>query len=114
MYTKPEKPDYVDTKGLSLVRRDSCKLVRSVCEAALHSIMHDLDTAKAVASVQAALMRLVRGEVPTEQLLLSKTLRTDYKSEAQPHLQVARAMEKRAPGSGPRSGACARARAVCW
>ena len=128
MYTKPEAPDYLDIKGLSMIRRDSCKLVRETCDAALRHVMYDRDTQLAVQAVQRRatdLMEvsihvcladtrvllgrhltivLAQGRVAMADLVLSKTLKNTYASQSFPHLHVAKQMEKRTPGAGPRSG----------
>lgn len=106
MYTRPDKPDYVDSKGIQLVRRDNCKLVRTVSAAVLHKVMYERDVDGAVAVVQDAVKRLLAGEVPLDDLVLSKTLRNEYKVDNQPHVLVARKIEERngIAGSGPRSG----------
>ena len=52
MYTKPSEPDYIDAKGIQLVRRDNCKMVRDVSKAVLNIIMHHRDLEKAVKLVK--------------------------------------------------------------
>ena len=47
---------------------------------------------------------LLQGKIPIEKLTLSKALRTGYKNLDLPHLAVARKMEQRDPGSGPKPG----------
>lgn len=104
LWTKPDAYDYIDVKGLSLVRRDSCKLVKRLCKNALDTLLHERDLGKAVGDVRAALLALASGEVPMEDLVVSKQLKTDYKTTSHPHLHVAKTMRKRQPGSEPRSG----------
>ena len=95
MYTKPDKPDYIDTKGIQLVRRDSCPLVKEVSTQVLHAIMHDKSTEAALAAARACVARVLRGEYGIEHFVVSKTLRSDYKNQAQPHLHVARKLAQR-------------------
>merc|ERR1719277_2681916 len=40
-WTKPEKYDKLDTKGIETVRRDNCGLVRQVVETCLRTILID-------------------------------------------------------------------------
>ena len=54
MFTKPDKPDYIDTKGIQLVRRDSCPLVKEVSTAVLDAIMHDKNTEAALDAARGA------------------------------------------------------------
>ena len=104
MYTSPDKADYVDIKGLQLVRRDSIPLVREVSNAILDAIMHDRDPHKAVGEAKACIMRVLRGEEPLEKFIVSKTLRSDYKNKSQPHLIVANKILRRT-GARTHSGA---------
>ncbi|NBS69683.1 hypothetical protein EBT31_12345 [bacterium] len=39
LYSKPDAPDYMDVKGIQLVRRDNCPLVRTASSEILHVIM---------------------------------------------------------------------------
>ena len=42
-WTKPEKYDKMDTKGIETVRRDNCRMVQNVIETVLHKILIDQD-----------------------------------------------------------------------
>ena len=42
-WTKPEKYDKMDTKGIETVRRDNCLLVQNVIETVLNKILIDRD-----------------------------------------------------------------------
>lgn len=95
MYTKPTAPDYVDVKGLQLVRRDNCPLVKDVSSAILHKIMHERSAEQAVEEARAAVLRVLRHEEPLDKFVVSKALRADYKNTAQPHLYVARKIQRR-------------------
>ena len=101
MFTSPDKPDYVDVKGLQLVRRDNCPLVKEVSAAILDKIMHERSPEGAVEEARACVLRVLRGEEPLEQFVVSKALRTDYKNTAQPHLHVARKILQRTGSSVP-------------
>jgi len=118
MYTSPEKPDYIDAKGIQLVRRDNCPLVRDISTKVLNTIMYDLDVNQAMEHARNAARDLLYGKVPVEKLVVSKSIRRikyeekdgeiqaihDYKSSAQPHITLALKLERREPGTGPRSG----------
>lgn len=95
MYTRPEAPDYVDTKGLQLVRRDSCPLVKEVSTAVLDAIMYRRDTAEALDLARRFVADLLAGRHAVEKFVVSKTLRSDYKNDKQPHLYVARKLAAR-------------------
>lgn len=104
MYTKPDTPDYVDIKGLQLVRRDSPPLVKDVSTKILDRLMHDRSPDLAMREAKDAILKVLRDEEPLEKYVVSKTLRTDYKNpESQPHLIVARKIKART-GAHTQSG----------
>ena len=130
MYTNPKTPDYIDAKGIQLVRRDNCPFVKRVSQKVLDTIMYELDTQKAVEIVQNAANELLNHEVKCDDLVVSKSLKRlsyvkkqneipsnkfsikcdgfylvhEYKSSNQPHLIVSRKIEERESGTGPKSG----------
>lgn len=101
MFTSPSGSDYVDIKGLQLVRRDSCPLVRDVGNAILDKIMHQRSPELAVQEAQRLILRVLRHEEPLEKFIVSKALRSDYKNTAQPHLYVARKIMQRTGAALP-------------
>lgn len=118
MYTKPEKPDYIDAKGIQLVRRDNCPLVRKISKEILNIIMYEKDIEKAKKITQEYIRKLENNEIPIDDLVVSKSLKRikytyDKNSELkvehdyanpQPHVQVAENIERREKGTGPKSG----------
>jgi DNA polymerase delta subunit 1 len=87
-------PGKLDIKGIQLVRRDCSPIVKTTTEEMLGAIMHDLDISKAVEVAKTTIMRLLTGQIPREQLIVSKTLRGSYKID-QPHAAVARKISQR-------------------
>lgn len=74
-YTKPDAPDYVDCKGIQLVRRDNCPLVKRVSREVLDRVMYHRDVDSAVAIVRKTAEALLKNAVSMEELVLSKTLK---------------------------------------
>jgi DNA polymerase delta subunit 1 len=95
MYTRPEAPDYIDTKGIQLVRRDNCPLVKDVSAELLHCIMHDKDAGRAVEAARRHVLAVLDGQHPLDKFVVSKTLRGGYKNDNQPHVHVARKIAAR-------------------
>ena len=95
MFTKPDAPDYLDVKGLQLVRRDNCPLVKDVSSAILNKIMYERSPEGAVEEARACVLRVLRHEEPLDKFVVSKALRGDYKNTAQPHLYVAKKILQR-------------------
>ncbi|NDC90022.1 MAG: hypothetical protein EB075_14705, partial [Bacteroidetes bacterium] len=104
MYTKPEAPDYIDAKGIQLVRRDNAPFVKDISKTVLHNIMYHRDVLGSVDLVQEKAKDLLEGKIPVDQLVVSKSMRKDYANDKQPHLAVANKIEERNPGSGPKCG----------
>jgi DNA polymerase delta subunit 1 len=127
MYTNPDSPDYIDAKGIQLVRRDNCPFVKQVCKSVLNTIMYEQDLEKAISVSQQAGSQLLSGQVEIDDLVVSKSMKRvsyttnepqkkkfvkgrshylvhDYDNANQPHLTVALKREEREPGTGPKSG----------
>jgi DNA polymerase delta subunit 1 len=104
-FTDPNEPGKVDAKGISLVRRDSCALVRDVTKQALDLILIHRDPKAACAVIHEAAKRLLAGQVPLDELVMSKALRGTYKAGIlQPHDVVRGKIAARSPGEEPRAG----------
>jgi DNA polymerase delta subunit 1 len=104
MYTNPEKPDYIDAKGIQLVRRDNAEFVRDISKKVLHMIMYDRAIIEAMEYVKQQARQLLDGNIPIDKMTVSKSLRKDYKNNNQPHVHVANKIEQRKPGTGPKCG----------
>lgn len=91
MFTKPDAPDYIDIKGLQLVRRDSPPIVKQVSHRILESIMHARSSETAVDAARTAILDVISGNEPLANFITSKSLRSSYVNpNAQPHVVVAR------------------------
>lgn len=92
-------------QGIQVVRRDVAPFVQRTYKTALEMVLADRAFGRARAFVLRAAEDLLRGRVALEDLVVSKTLRADYKNEKQPHLMVADKMEARGgAGARPRIG----------
>ena len=96
--------DYIDVKGLQLVRRDNTPYMREVCKELLDVILESNDTTTPKALALQRAVELLGGSVPNEKLILSQQLGDSYKSDNLPHVQVRNKMRDRQPGSEPQSG----------
>lgn len=98
MYTSPDKMDYIDTKGIQMVRRGTVEAVREMCVDVLNKIMINKSSELAVAAAQQHVLEFVRGNIPLEKLVMSKSLRSGYKNASQPHVAVAEKLRQRRGG----------------
>ena len=96
--------DYIDVKGLQLVRRDNTPHVREVCKELLDVVLESSDTVAPKALARKRAVELLEGEVPNEKLVLSQQLGDSYKSANLAHVRVRDKMKLRQPGSEPQSG----------
>ncbi|RWS01117.1 uncharacterized protein B4U79_12154 [Dinothrombium tinctorium] len=104
LYTKPEKPDKLDCKGLEIVRRDNCKLVPELLKEVLDLIFMKQNVQGAIEYAKNIFDQLKNYTLPIEKLIISKQLsKLNYKAK-QPHIELANKIEKRNPGSGPKLG----------
>ena len=110
--------DYVDVKGLQLVRRDNTPHMREVCKELLDVILTSGDTGPPMDLARKRANELLGGEILNDQLILSQGLSDSYKVGGknvsitspesininQAHVQVVNKMRQRKPGSEPQSG----------
>jgi DNA polymerase delta subunit 1 len=95
--------DKIDVKGLQVVRRDSCKFVRDTCKSLLETVLESPDPAAAVRMAREAKEQLITGKVEQSNLVLTKSLASEYKVQM-PHVEVVKKMRQRNPGSEPQIG----------
>ena len=110
--------DYVDVKGLQLVRRDNTPHMREVCKELLDVVLTSGDTGPPKELAKERAIELLSGDIPNEKLILSQGLSDSYKVDGRPvsitspescninqaHVQVVNKMRMRKPGSEPQSG----------
>jgi DNA polymerase elongation subunit (family B) len=110
--------DYIDIKGLQVVRRDNTPHVREVCKELLDVVLDAPDTGPPMELAKERAIELLSGDVPNDKLILSKSLSDSYKVNGEPvsvtghrigeinqaHVQVVHKMRDRKPGSEPQSG----------
>jgi len=119
--------DYIDVKGLQVVRRDNTLFVREVCKELLDVILESKNPEGAITLAKKRAVELLDGRVPNEKLILSQKLADSYTARFEdsegnktkkvvstesddsdhinlPHVQVVNKMREREPGSEPQSG----------
>ena len=121
-WTKPDKFDKMDAKGIVTVRRDNCPLVanlvntclRTVCifigsgGARTHSrqLLIERNVTGAIEIVKETISELLTNRVDISQLVITKQLSKgaeDYTGK-QAHVELAERMRKRDAGSAPAMG----------
>ncbi|KAF8937609.1 delta DNA polymerase [Dissophora ornata] len=103
-WTRPEKYDKMDTKGIETVRRDNCRLVQSVIDTCLRKILIDRDVIGAQEYTKQIIADLLQNKIDMAQLVITKALsKTDYANK-QAHVELAERMKQRDAGSAPALG----------
>tara|TARA_B110000977_G_scaffold28977_1_gene37460 strand:+ start:593 stop:3364 length:2772 start_codon:yes stop_codon:yes gene_type:complete len=96
--------DYIDIKGLQVVRRDNTMFVREVCKELLDVVLESSDTGPPKQLALERAINLLEGDIPNDKLTLSQQLGDSYKNPNLPHVRVRDKMRERQPGSEPQSG----------
>ncbi|KAF5355326.1 hypothetical protein D9758_006032 [Tetrapyrgos nigripes] len=103
-WTKPEKWDKMDSKGIETVRRDNCRLVSTVIETCLHKMLINRDVEGAEEYVKQTISDLLQNRIDMSQLVITKALaKTDYEGKLA-HVELAKRMKQRDAGSAPALG----------
>lgn len=104
IYTTPDSPDRIDTKGIETVRRDNCELVRTVVESCLSKILLEKNIESAKSFVKDVVRDLYMERIDLSQLVISKTYTKSNYSTRQAHTELAERLRKRglAVGIGDR------------
>jgi len=105
-WTKPDKYDFMDAKGIEVVRRDNCRIVKSVVQECLNRILIDRDVDSAVEHVKQIISDLLCNRLDLSLLVISKALsrKSEDYAVSQAHVKLAERMKKRDPGTAPAMG----------
>ncbi|PPQ66648.1 hypothetical protein CVT26_009402 [Gymnopilus dilepis] len=103
-WTKLDKYDKMDAKGIETVRRDNCRLVSTVIETCLHKMLVDRDVKGAEEYTKRTISDLLQNKIDMSQLVITKALaKADYVGK-QAHVELAERMKQRDAGSAPALG----------
>lgn len=102
-YEDPDKPGKVDVKGLACIRKDICPFLRERCMKVINLLLA-FSNDQALAVARTAAVDLLSANVPIDQLILTRQLADEYKTDKHAHVQVARLIEQRNPGAKPVTG----------
>jgi DNA polymerase elongation subunit (family B) len=96
---------YQNSMGIATKRRDYAGIVKVIYGGAIRILLTQKNPHAAVEFVKEKLMELARGKTSMNQLLLTKSLRSEYKSATPPaHRMLADRITLRDPGNAPASG----------
>ncbi|MDC1321203.1 hypothetical protein N8261_04510 [Flavobacteriaceae bacterium] len=94
-----------NSMGIVLKRRDNAPIVKDVYGGIIDILMKEKDIQKAVDFLQACLQDIIEEKYPMDKLIITKSLRSNYKNPKQiAHKVLADRIGKRDPGNKPSSG----------
>ncbi|XP_076249179.1 DNA polymerase delta 1, catalytic subunit [Calliopsis andreniformis] len=103
-FTRPDKYDKMDCKGLETVRRDNCPLVANMMNTCLQKLLIDRNPTDALNYAKQIISDLLCNRIDISQLVVTKELtKTDYAAK-QAHVELAAKMKKRDAGTAPKLG----------
>jgi len=101
-----KSPDKFKQKSMGIVlkRRDNANIVKIICGNIIDQILNKRSPKGAVEKTQEILDKTIRGLIPLDKFIITKTLKTTYKNrESIVHAVLADRMAKRDPGNKPQS-----------
>jgi len=98
--------DYVQkSMGIATKRRDYAPIVKTIYGGAIKILLTEKDVAKAAEFVKKWVGDMIDNKVSLNQLMLTKSLRSEYKTPTPPaHKVLANRITQRDPGNAPASG----------
>lgn len=94
----------IDMKGIDAVRRDRSKLVKMLSESILEALLVKKDLGLALGTLKSTLNQVAELKAPLDWLVLSKSLKSTYASENQPHVKAWKRMIARGATNAPDIG----------
>jgi len=106
LWTKPDKYDKIDAKGIETVRRDNCPLVKDVIGNCLNKILIDRNIEGAKDYAKQVISDLLQNKLDLSLLVITKALSKEGSQYAnkQAHVELAERMRKRDAHSAPAIG----------
>lgn len=83
IWTREDKYDKIDTKGLEAVRRDNCELVRVMVETVIKKILVDRSVDDAINYCKGLISDLLQNRIDISLLIISKSLSKKSEEETQ-------------------------------
>lgn len=74
LYTKPDKWDKIDAKGIETVRRDNCSLIKDVVTTCLDKILIDKNPELALDYCKGIISDLLQNRIDLSMLVITKGL----------------------------------------
>lgn len=101
----PEKYDKIDNKGVILTRRDNFNLLKIAYKTIVDIYMEkgSIGNNEVIKYIENIMDSIKNKNVNLDDLIITKSLRKDYKSQNIPHLVLSRKLAERDPNNAPRA-----------
>jgi DNA polymerase delta subunit 1 len=104
LYGTSTEKFYQNSMGIVLKRRDNAQICKKIYGGIIHIILNEQDVQKAIEFFIKSVKDLLEGKEDLQNLVITKTLRAEYKSpESIAHKVLADRMAERDPGNKPQS-----------
>ena len=103
-WSNPNTPDKIDTKGIEIVRRDTCLFVQNIMKSILEFIFKQRDVQGAVCFVHERISRLLNRQIDIDELVITKQWSKQVYKTPQIHVELAKTIAKRDPTIAPGLG----------
>lgn len=99
LWTKPERPDKKDMKGVESVRRDNCQLASTMVDKVLDILLVEKNVEKAKAFTKSQIADLLSNNVDISMLIISKGVSRDIEGDnykvKMPHIELIKRLKAR-------------------
>lgn len=100
----PNKKPKVKSMGIVIVRRDNANILKKVFGGIIDIILNQHDIPASITFLKNQLEEMVKGNIPLEELIITKTLKASYKNpKTIAHKVLADRISLRDPGNKPQS-----------
>jgi DNA polymerase elongation subunit (family B) len=101
----PEKPDYFDSKGIVLNRRDNFALMKKTYKDIMNILMERWDRGMPEIEkiITTTIDSIITNSIDIDDIIMTKAYKPPYKNENLPQVVVANKIKERDPGNAPRS-----------
>jgi len=105
LYEMDDRKFKQKSMGIVLKRRDNANIVKKIYGGIIDIILSEQDVSKSVDFLTSSLSNLIKGKYPIEDLIISKSLKAEYKDPTRiAHKVLADRIAEREPGNKPQIG----------
>lgn len=105
LYQEDVDKCYQNSMGIVLKRRDNAPIVKDIYGGIIDILMKEQNIGNAIEFLKSSLQNMIEEKIPIEKLIITKSLRSNYKNPKQiAHKVLADRIGKRDPGNKPANG----------